>query len=322
MLYLIDYGLAKKYRDPTTSMHIPYRDNKRLTGTARYASLATHMGIEQARRDDLECLGYSFVYLLNGELPWQGTRAENKREKYHIIKEKKITIKPDQLCKDLPAQLVRYFNYCRILKFEEKPDYAYLKKIFKDLFYEKQYDSNFEYDWVHRRVSMNFMRMDTWSVDETNIADCPGRRCTKIVNENNELRVTELSAPLTVYSANPFASCRSVSQPMTTTNRDSRRLNKSTKLDNEDTVEEVKGETSKFVNQYKIEAKMLKNWGCSKKAETLNLASSNFHYKETNSCDFKETDINENTSANGKKGSALIPNRRGNSQRKADAAYD
>jgi len=147
MLYLIDYGLAKKYRDPTTSMHIPYRDNKRLTGTARYASLATHMGIEQARRDDLECLGYSFVYLLNGELPWQGTRAENKREKYHIIKEKKITIKPDQLCKDLPAQLVRYFNYCRILKFEEKPDYSYMRNTLMKSLYEHVPNYDAIFDW-------------------------------------------------------------------------------------------------------------------------------------------------------------------------------
>ena len=68
-LYLIDYGLAKKWQTPDGE-HIPIREGKNLTGTARYASAATHLGIEQSRRDDLEGAGYVLLYLLKGELPW------------------------------------------------------------------------------------------------------------------------------------------------------------------------------------------------------------------------------------------------------------
>lgn len=96
-IFLIDFGLAKKYMQKDGS-HIPYRDGKSLTGTARYASLNTHLGIEQARRDDLESIGYVLMYFLRGSLPWQNLRAKNKKEKYEKIKLKKLETTTQTLC--------------------------------------------------------------------------------------------------------------------------------------------------------------------------------------------------------------------------------
>lgn len=106
---MIDFGLAKRYKDPKTNLHIAYRDGKSLTGTARYASINTHLGIEQSRRDDLESIGYVLVYFLRGELPWQGMKAKTMKEKYEKIMEKKIATQIDTLCRGFPGKNI--FSY-------------------------------------------------------------------------------------------------------------------------------------------------------------------------------------------------------------------
>ena len=150
-VYVIDFGLAKRFRDPRTGEHIPYRDGKNLTGTARYASVNTHLGIEQSRRDDLESLGLVLIYFLKGQLPWQGLAARTKKEKYEKIRDKKLITSIEALTKGLPEEFSIYLNYCRSMKFEEKPDIAYLRKLYKDLFYRMGYDYDFVFDWMVKK---------------------------------------------------------------------------------------------------------------------------------------------------------------------------
>ena len=107
-----------------------YRENKSLTGTPRYASLNNHLGMEQSRRDDLESLGYVFLYFLRGKLPWQGLRAENKKEKYARIMEYKMEVTFNRLCQGYPEEFLFYFDYCHSLSFDETPDYDYLRSLF------------------------------------------------------------------------------------------------------------------------------------------------------------------------------------------------
>ncbi|XP_073137021.1 casein kinase 1-like protein 11 [Henckelia pumila] len=147
-VYIIDFCLAKKYRDLRTHKNIPYRENKNLTRTTRYASVNTHLGVEQSRRYDLESLGYVLMYFLRGSLPWQGLKAGTKKQKYDKISEKKMLTPIEVLCKSYPSEFISYFHYCRSLRFEDKPDYSYLKRLFRDLFIREGYQFDYLFDWT------------------------------------------------------------------------------------------------------------------------------------------------------------------------------
>ncbi|BAF08470.1 casein kinase 1-like protein 3 [Oryza sativa Japonica Group] len=147
-VYIIDFGLAKRYRDATTNRHIPYRENKNLTGTARYASCNTHLGIEQSRRDDLESIGYVLLYFLRGSLPWQGLKAATKKQKYDKISEKKLATPIEVLCKSHPVEFASYFHYCHSLTFDQRPDYGFLRRLFRDLADREGYQYDHVFDWT------------------------------------------------------------------------------------------------------------------------------------------------------------------------------
>jgi casein kinase 1/casein kinase I family protein HRR25 len=157
LVYVIDFGLSKLYQDPRTGRHIPFREGKSLTGTARYASCNAHMGIESSRRDDVESLGYMLVYFLRGKLPWQGVKAQNKKHKYQKIMEKKVSTSIEVLCKGFPSELRAFFDHVRALRFEDKPDYDFLKRIFRELFFRQgfAYDNAFDWDIIAEQTLLH-----------------------------------------------------------------------------------------------------------------------------------------------------------------------
>ncbi|KAI8052724.1 kinase-like domain-containing protein [Thamnidium elegans] len=145
-VFVVDFGMAKAYRDKVTKQHIPYRERKSLSGTARYMSINTHLGREQSRRDDLEALGHVFLYFLRGSLPWQGLKAATNKQKYEKIGEKKQTTGIRVLCEGFPNQFVKYVQYSRKLGFDEKPDYNWLRGLFQDVLMHLD-DNDGIYDW-------------------------------------------------------------------------------------------------------------------------------------------------------------------------------
>ena len=155
-LYLIDFGLAKQYRSEKTLQQKPMQKNKRLTGTARYASINALRGCDQSRRDDLESVGYVVAYLLRGNLPWQGIIVKTKEEKYAKILYRKQNVTSEQLFYGFPNELVTFIDYCKNLGYEEEPNYEYMTNLFKDIITKQlKEDIDYKYDWLQNDIDLN-----------------------------------------------------------------------------------------------------------------------------------------------------------------------
>jgi serine/threonine protein kinase len=156
IIYMIDFGLAKKYRNPSTLQHIEFKITKRLTGTARYASVNALKGGEQSRRDDLESLAYMLLYFLRGSLPWMGIPGMTKGEKYKKIYYIKKNISVDKLFEDLPNEFKEYYSYVKLLEFEQEPDYEFCRKLFLNVIINKlgEVNDNF-FTWCKEIKNFN-----------------------------------------------------------------------------------------------------------------------------------------------------------------------
>ena len=148
IVYLIDFGMAKKYRSNTTKRHIKFAILNRFTGTARYCSINALRGTEQSRRDDLESAGYVLIYLAKrGYLPWMGLNIHDKDEKFRKVYQIKKETKEEVLCQSLPNEFCQYIKYVKKLNFEEEPNYNYLRGLFKELLIKIECQNDLKFSW-------------------------------------------------------------------------------------------------------------------------------------------------------------------------------
>lgn len=149
-IYLVDFGLAKKYRQK--GLHIPFRTGKgAFLGTTHFASVRAHDREELDRRDDLMSLGYSLVYLFYGKLPWQGVvwqTREGNREKIERIGDLKKKTSMRTLIGHMPREFDKYFEYVQKLRFGQTPNYHFLRTLFRKSMDRKKMDDDRVFEWM------------------------------------------------------------------------------------------------------------------------------------------------------------------------------
>uniref|UniRef100_A0A6C0EHV8 non-specific serine/threonine protein kinase n=1 Tax=viral metagenome TaxID=1070528 RepID=A0A6C0EHV8_9ZZZZ len=148
-VYIIDFGLSKKYKNESGE-HVEYRKTSNFTGSYRYCSIRNHKGIEQSRRDDLESIGYMLIFFLKGKLPWQGLKSSNIEKRQHIknIFEVKRNTSIDELCSGIPIEFLNFIKYVRTLRFNQIPNYNYLKSLLLNIFTRYDYEFDNVFDWT------------------------------------------------------------------------------------------------------------------------------------------------------------------------------
>jgi len=189
-IYLIDFGLSRKYLD-STGVHIPYREKVGFVGTARYTSVYSHLGIEQSRRDDLESLGYVLIFFMKGKLPWMNLQGATKEEKHNKIAEVKMKTSLVDLCKGLPMQFLQYFEYIKELNFSQEPNYGYLRKLFRTFLMTHITNNNNKFDWETENDQNNNAEGST----STMLTDMNNKR---MINKGGRLKSPDDSNQLKV----------------------------------------------------------------------------------------------------------------------------
>ncbi|CAG9313415.1 unnamed protein product [Blepharisma stoltei] len=217
LVYIIDFGLSKKYRDNKTKQHIQYRDNRTLTGTARYASINSHMGIEQSRRDDLEGIIYVYLYFLKGSLPWQGLKGANKQDKYLKIMNMKANTSLDHLFRGCPSELIPLMSYIKGLRFEETPNYDRIKEMIQSIGERNDFAFDNVFEWRKKKSESSSPRRSSDSAIQVKKGKKIKKRQSKeeiktnIIEQRKSLQYNEDIASTTVEHRWPeFADRRQV----------------------------------------------------------------------------------------------------------------
>ena len=153
MIYIIDFGLAKKYMSSRTGKHAKFCINKKWSGTSRFASANSLRGVVQSRRDDLESLCYLLLYLMKGSLPWDNVYGGNENEEILLIYKIKKYMKPEILFLNLPKETVEFFKYCKKLEYEQQPDYNYLRKLLLNILNYSNEKNDLNFSWINKNQS-------------------------------------------------------------------------------------------------------------------------------------------------------------------------
>ena len=184
-IYIIDFGLAKKYYSISKQQHIKFCEGKHLIGTARYCGRNAHRGYEQGRRDDIESIGYVLMYFLLGALPWQGLKMKRQEDQFEKIAQKKYTTSFEELTEGQPEEFLKYFKHCDELKFEDEPDYEYLISLFQNMIDKYCDDCYYDFDWQKNKTRC-FTHL---SINQ----EMRSRDVSLLVNNNNNVSAMECS---------------------------------------------------------------------------------------------------------------------------------
>jgi serine/threonine protein kinase len=236
-LYLLDFGLAKKYRSSKTLEQKPMMKNKKLTGTARYASINALKGYDQSRRDDLESIGYVLAYLLRGNLPWQGIIVKTKEEKYAKILYKKQYITPEQLLNGFPSELVNYINYCKHLEYEQEPDYNYLAGLFINIIQNKlKEEIDYKYDWIKNDIDLQKSIRENY-ITEEGINNSYLNNSSMINNVNNSISIVNNNSTIIEKENNKNKINETINNKINDKNKkNSKIIDKNNKNENKETM--------------------------------------------------------------------------------------
>ena len=189
VLYLIDYGLSKRYINPNTGEHIKYQDNCFPSGTIRYFSINAHKGIIQSRRDDMESLGYIFIYFLTGGLPWQGTPGDTHSVKCNNVLKLKLENSLEDICYGLPIEFLYYMKDVRSLQFDEEPHYSNYKQLFRNLLLKMNFFYDDIYDWtIHPSKSFQIYQKSKYVPIQSQDQN---QNPNLIQNLDNEIKIQE-----------------------------------------------------------------------------------------------------------------------------------
>ena len=183
-IYIIDFGLAKKYYSVSKAQHIKFITGKHLIGTARYCGRNAHRGYEQGRRDDIESIGYVLMYFLLGVLPWQGLKVRKNEDHFEKIAQKKYSTSFEELTSGQPEEFLLYFKHVEKLEFEDQPNYIYLIGLFQKVIDKYCTDCFYDFDW----------KKDTCTyISHRNNNISKQLDVSLIVNKNNEASAMDYS---------------------------------------------------------------------------------------------------------------------------------